>query len=75
VSFVRVCARVQVHAGDGLRQAQAGCSLPPAPSARHEYSSMDVTLEVVPDMQAAIDHIHANGSGHTGEAGGVLSCW
>jgi hypothetical protein len=30
---------------------------------------MDVTLEVVPDMAAAIDHIHANGSGHTGEPG------
>lgn len=58
-------AGVQVHAGEGLKQAQPGCSLPSAPSARHEYSSMDVTLEVVPDMAAAIDHIHANGSGHT----------
>jgi len=57
---------MQVHAGEGLKQAQPGCSLPSAPSARHEYSSMDVTLEVVPDMAAAIDHIHANGSGHTG---------
>lgn len=55
-----------MHAGEGLKQAQAGCSLPPAPSVHHEYSSMDVTLEVVPDMAAAIDHIHANGSGHTG---------
>jgi gamma-glutamyl phosphate reductase len=48
-------------------QVQQGCSLPAAPSARHEYSSMDVTMEVVPDMGAAIDHIHANGSGHTGD--------
>jgi gamma-glutamyl phosphate reductase len=57
--------RPQVHAGDRLKQVQASCNLPAAPSARHEYSSMDVTLEVVPDMGAAIDHIHANGSGHT----------
>lgn len=61
---------LQVHAGEGLKQAQTGCSLPPAPCARHEYSSMDVTLEVVPDMAAAIDHIHANGSGHTGACAG-----
>lgn len=26
---------------------------------------MEVTLEVVGDMDEAIDHIHANGSGHT----------
>jgi hypothetical protein len=27
---------------------------------------MDVTLELVPDLAAAIDHIHQHGSGHTG---------
>lgn len=26
---------------------------------------MDVTLEVVPDLASAIDHIHAYGSAHT----------
>lgn len=57
----------QVHAGDRLKEVQPSCSLPPAPSARHEYSSMDVTLEVVSDIAAAVDHIHANGSGHTGD--------
>jgi hypothetical protein len=30
---------------------------------------MDLTLEVVQDMAAAVDHIHQNGSGHTGEGG------
>jgi delta-1-pyrroline-5-carboxylate synthetase len=54
-----------VHAGDRLKELQPDTSLPAAPSARHEYSSLDVTLEVVPDMAAAIDHIHTNGSGHT----------
>eukprot|EP00882_Tetradesmus_deserticola_P002291 GHRQ01002445.1.p1 GENE.GHRQ01002445.1~~GHRQ01002445.1.p1 ORF type:complete len:428 (+),score=166.86 GHRQ01002445.1:479-1762(+) len=58
-------AGVQVHAGDRLKQLQPDTTLPAAPSARHEYSSLDLTLEVVPDMAAAIDHIHANGSGHT----------
>eukprot|EP00878_Enallax_costatus_P005505 GHUV01005777.1.p1 GENE.GHUV01005777.1~~GHUV01005777.1.p1 ORF type:complete len:429 (+),score=87.70 GHUV01005777.1:180-1466(+) len=58
-------AGVQVHAGDKLKQLQPDSKLPAAPSQRHEYSSMDVTLEVVPDLAAAIDHIHANGSGHT----------
>eukprot|EP00879_Flechtneria_rotunda_P008234 GHRR01008627.1.p1 GENE.GHRR01008627.1~~GHRR01008627.1.p1 ORF type:complete len:430 (+),score=141.54 GHRR01008627.1:89-1378(+) len=58
-------AGVQVHAGDNLLQLQPGQHLSKAPSARHEYSSMDVTLEVVPDMATAIDHIHGNGSSHT----------
>ena len=39
--------------------------MPPASSVRIEYSSLDVTLEIVKDMEEAIDHIHANGSGHT----------
>lgn len=47
-------------------QQLAPCGGPaPAPADRHEYSSMDVTLEVVPSMDAAIDHIHKFGSGHT----------
>lgn len=32
---------------------------------RHEYSSLGVTLETVPSLEAAVDHIHAHGSGHT----------
>ena len=39
--------------------------LPAARPLRHEYSSLDATLEVVPSLAAAIDYIHANGSGHT----------
>eukprot|EP00967_Tisochrysis_lutea_P016540 scaffold18639_cov22-Tisochrysis_lutea.AAC.1 len=49
----------------GGERVVAMLGLPPAPSARHEYSSKEVTLEVVGDMQEAIDHIHTNGSGHT----------
>ncbi|WIA20678.1 hypothetical protein OEZ85_005052 [Tetradesmus obliquus] len=58
-------AGVTVHAGERLQQLQPDSKLPAAPSARHEYSSLDVTLDVAADMAAAIDHIHANGSGHT----------
>ena len=39
--------------------------LPPAPSLSHEYGTLDVTIEIVPSMEAAIEWIHAHGSGHT----------
>lgn len=43
-----------------------GAPLLPAPRPlRHEYSSLDATLEIVPSLSAAVDYIHANGSGHT----------
>lgn len=60
-------AGVAVHAGERLAASGAASAegLAAAPSARHEYSSMDVTLETVPDLDAAVDHIHAHGSGHT----------
>ena len=56
-------AGVTVHAGP--RAAKEISSLPAAASVRIEYSSLDVTLEIVKDMDEAIEHIHANGSGHT----------
>ena len=40
-------------------------SLPAAPSPKHEYGTAALTLELVEDMDHAIDHLHANGSGHT----------
>lgn len=49
-------AGVTVHAGDRIKKAMP--DMPDAPSARIEYSSMDVTMEVVNNMQEAIDHIH-----------------
>jgi len=55
-------AGVTLHGGP---RAVAALGLPAAPSQRHEYSSMDVTIELVSGMDEAIDHIHANGSGHT----------
>lgn len=63
-------AGVTVHQGSAPATAAAlasihKASLPPAPSDRHEYSSLDVTIEVVDSMDEAIDHIHTHGSGHT----------
>lgn len=40
-------------------------SLPPAPSPKHEYGTAALTLELVDSMEDAINHLHANGSGHT----------
>ena len=40
-------------------------SLPRAPGPRHEYGTAALTLELVESMDDAIDHLHANGSGHT----------
>ena len=40
-------------------------SLPKAPSPKHEYGTAALTLELVEGMDEAIDHLHANGSGHT----------
>lgn len=55
-------AGVAVHGGE---RATAALGLPPAPSARHEYGSLDVTVELVGSRDEAIDHIHTHGSGHT----------
>ena len=59
-----LCLRAGVTLHGGERAAGA-LSLPPAPSPRHEYSSLDVTIELVGGMNEAIDHIHTHGSGHT----------
>ncbi|KXZ44728.1 hypothetical protein GPECTOR_63g53 [Gonium pectorale] len=56
-------AGVTVHAGDSVKPMLA--DLPSAPSPRHEYSALAVTIEVVDSMEAAIDHIHKYGSAHT----------
>lgn len=39
-------------------------NLPLAPVLHHEYGSNDCTLEIVPDVKAAIDFIHQNGRYH-----------
>jgi gamma-glutamyl phosphate reductase len=70
-------AGVTVHGGE---RAAGMLGLPAAPAARHEYSSMDVTVELVGSLTEAIDHIHAHGSSHTecivtGAASGLAWGW
>lgn len=55
-------AGVTVHGGE---KASTILSLPAAPSARIEWGTLDVTVELVGGLDEAIDHIHTNGSGHT----------
>lgn len=43
----------------------AGLGLPVAPSLHHEYGAAAATVVIVDDLDAAIAHIHAHGSGHT----------
>ena len=58
-------AGVTVHAGEGEAIKKLLPDAPAAPAPRHEYSSLDCTMEVVEDMEEAISHIHAHGSSHT----------
>ncbi|KAL7147742.1 hypothetical protein ABFS83_06G127100 [Erythranthe nasuta] len=49
----------------GGPQASALLNIPEASSLHQEYSSLSCTVEIVDDVNAAIDHIHEHGSGHT----------
>lgn len=55
-------AGISVLGGD---RAAPRMGLGPAPSARIEYGANTLTLELVAGLDEAVDHIHANGSGHT----------
>ncbi len=45
--------------------AEQAIGLPPAQSLAVEYGSLELTVEIVPSVTAAIDHINQHGSGHT----------
>ncbi|GJP34554.1 hypothetical protein CLOM_g18988 [Closterium sp. NIES-68] len=49
----------------GGKGAAAPFHLPPAANLHHEYGALECTVEIVPDMEAAIQHIHSHGSAHT----------
>jgi gamma-glutamyl phosphate reductase len=55
-------AGVQVLGGE---RAVKRMGLDAAPSQKHEYGSNALTLELVKDMDEAINHIHTYGSSHT----------
>lgn len=58
-------AGVECHAGPVLASTPAGSELPACEHLSHEYGSLGVTLEVVPDVRAAAEHINEFGSHHT----------
>ncbi|GFP86355.1 delta-1-pyrroline-5-carboxylate synthase [Phtheirospermum japonicum] len=45
----------------GGPRASSTLNIPEASSLRHEYSSLACTVEIVDDVNAAIDHIHGHG--------------
>ncbi|KAK3037453.1 hypothetical protein RJ639_031947 [Escallonia herrerae] len=49
----------------GGPRAHSLLDIPEADSLHHEYSSRACTIEIVDDVNAAIDHIHKHGSAHT----------
>lgn len=55
---------VKIHAGPKLA-TQLTFGPPPAKSMKHEYGSLECCIEVVSDIEAAIEHIHKFGSSHT----------
>ncbi|RVE53123.1 hypothetical protein evm_002220 [Chilo suppressalis] len=55
---------VKIHAGPKL-SSQLTFGPPPAKTMRHEYGALECCIEVVKDMDDAIDHIHKFGSSHT----------
>jgi delta-1-pyrroline-5-carboxylate synthetase len=55
-------AKVALYGGP---RAHRALDLEPAPSLSHEYSDLAATIEIVDDLERAIEHIHTYGSGHT----------
>ncbi|CAH2084534.1 unnamed protein product [Euphydryas editha] len=55
---------VKIHAGPRLA-AQLTFGPPAARSMRHEYGDLECCIEIVKNLDEAIDHIHKFGSSHT----------
>ncbi|CAH0553248.1 unnamed protein product [Brassicogethes aeneus] len=67
--FSEVCSMlkkegVTINAGPILNQMLT-FGPPLAKTMKHEFGALECSIEVVKNMDAAIDHIHAYGSGHT----------
>lgn len=55
---------MKINAGPRLRELLT-FSPPAAKSMRTEYGALECTIEVVPSINEAINHIHKHGSAHT----------
>ncbi|CAG4929531.1 unnamed protein product [Colias eurytheme] len=67
--FTDICSMlksegVKINAGPKL-SSHLTFGPPPARSMRHEYGALECCIELVKDMDEAIDHIHKFGSSHT----------
>ena len=49
----------------GAAHQAAQLGLPPAPALHYEYGDSRVAVAIVDGLEAAVDHIHQHGSGHT----------
>ncbi|KAL0880343.1 hypothetical protein ABMA27_002788 [Loxostege sticticalis] len=55
---------VKIHAGPSL-SSHLTFGPPPARSMKHEYGSLECCIEIVKDLDEAVEHIHKFGSSHT----------
>ncbi|CAF0719134.1 unnamed protein product [Brachionus calyciflorus] len=55
--------RVKLYAGPSLQKYVT--DLPPAKKLNHEYSDLELTIEVADNLESAVDHINKFGSNHT----------
>lgn len=59
VSYIYMCVSgVTIFGGP---RASSSLDIPEAHSLHHEYSSLACTIEIVDDVNAAIEHIHEHG--------------
>lgn len=55
---------VKIYSGPKLNQ-KLTFGPPAAKSLKHEYGALECCIEIVKDLDDAINHIHTFGSGHT----------
>ncbi|KAL0830744.1 hypothetical protein ABMA28_002872 [Loxostege sticticalis] len=55
---------VKIHAGPRL-SSHLTFGPPPARSMKHEYGALECCIEIVKDLDEAVEHIHKFGSSHT----------
>lgn len=54
---------VKLYAGPNLQKLVT--DLPPAKKLNHEYSDLELTIEVTDNVESAVEHINKFGSNHT----------